>query len=437
MEANAFYVNTDQIKVAEGLPRVRTELGKIKELASSIKQFGQLQPVVINQNYELIAGGRRLEACKEANVQVLVLFKDTIDPLTMREMELEENIQRKALTPAEELGAVAELHRLKQTKYGETSFGPKATGWDIGDTANLLGRDVSGIAKDLLLAKALANFPQLAECKTKSEIQKAVKAIGKVQARLNALDKFEEGAKSVEQVQLIHGDALEHLSLQPDSSVNVLFTDPPYGIDIDKTQMSLGGKTGGGLNSAGFKFDDCEEGALLLYAKLASESFRFVKPGGFAFVFVAPSMFAKVRLFFGAVGWDVGQRPVIWIKRESGQNNSPDRWFSSAYEMILFARREESELILQGQPDWIQCDPVSVASKTHVAEKPVKLIKELLARCAYPGAVVYDPFMGSGSTIEAALELKMKAIGVDKLIESYSAACERVAKWKEARGAKP
>lgn len=437
MEAQLLYADTESIKVMEGLPRVRTDMGKIKELAESIKRFGQLQPVVINRNYELIAGGRRLEACKEAGVKVLVVFKDTVNPLTMREMELEENIQRKALTPAEELSAVAELHRLKQTKHGETTFGPKATGWDIGDTANLLGRDVSGVAKDLLLAKALANFPQLAECKTKSEIQKAVKAISKVQARLSALDKFEEGAKSVEQVKLIHGDALEYLSLQPDSSVDVLFTDPPYGIDIDKTQISLGGKTGGGLNTAGFKFDDAEEGALLLYAKLAAESFRFVKSRGFAFVFVAPSMFSKVRLFFSAVGWDVGQRPVIWIKRESGQNNSPERWFSSAYEMILFARREESELILQGQPDWIQCDPVSVASKTHVAEKPVRLIKELLARCAYPGATVLDPFMGSGSTIEAALDLKMNVVGVDKLVESYSAACERVAKWKEARGAKP
>jgi DNA modification methylase len=437
MEAQALYVNTEEIKVAEDLPRVRTDLGKIKDLAASIKQFGQLQPIVINRNYELIAGGRRLEACKVAQVKALVIFKDTIDQLTMREMELEENIQRKQLTPSEELTAVAELHRLKQDKYGETTYGPKAGGWDIGDTASLLGRDVSGVAKDLLLAKALAQFPGLAECKTKSEMQKAVKALTNVQRRLEGLEKFEEVSKSVDQAKLIRGDALEHLDLQPDSSVDVLFTDPPYGIDISTLQMGLGGKTGNELNTAGFNFDDSEERALMLYATLARESFRFVKATGFAFVFVAPSMFPKVRLFFAAVGWDVGQRPIIWTKRESGQNNQPERWFSSCYEMLLFARKEESKLLIQGQPDWIQCDPVSIASKVHTAEKPVKLIKELISRCAYPGSVVFDPFMGSGSTIEAALELRMQGIGIELGIEAYSAACERIAKWKENKGAKP
>lgn len=437
MEAETLYVEPKEIKVAENLARVRSDLGKIKDLAASIKQFGQLQPIVINRNMELICGGRRLEACREAKVKALVIFKDTLDPLTMREMELEENIQRKSLTPAEELTAVAELHRLKQDKYGETSFGPKAGGWDIGDTAGLLGRDVSGVAKDLLLAKALAQFPGLAECKTKSEMSKAVKALTSVQNRLAGLEKFEEVSKSVEQAQLIRGDALEHMCLQPDSSVDVLFTDPPYGIDITALQMGLGGKTGSDTNTAGFTFDDSEERALMLYATLARESFRFVKETGFAFVFVAPSMFPKVRLFFSAVGWDVGQRPIIWVKRESGQNNQPERWFSSCYEMILFARKEESKLILQGQPDWIQCDPVSIASKVHTAEKPVKLIKELLSRCAYPGATIYDPFMGSGSTVEATLELRMQGIGCELLLEAYSAACERVAKWKENKGAKP
>jgi DNA modification methylase len=437
MEAETIYVEVTQIKVAENLARVRTDLGKIKELAASLKQFGQLQPIVINRNYELIAGGRRLEACREANIKALVIFKDTVDPLRMREMELEENIQRKSLNPSEELMAVAELHRLKQSIHGETTFGPNAKGWDIGDTANSLGRDVSGVAKDLLLAKALAMFPGLAECKTKSEMQKAVKALTSVQTRLAGLEKFEESAKNVEQAQLIRGDALDHLSLRPDESVDVLFTDPPYGIDIGSLQMGLGGETGNKLNTAGFSFDDSEERALLLYAELARESFRFVKPGGFALVFIAPSMFPKVRLFFSAVGWDVGQRPFVWVKRESGQNNQPDRWFSSCYEMILFARKEESKLVIQGQPDWIQCDPVSIAKKVHTAEKPVQLIKELLSRCAYPGSVVFDPFMGSGSTIEAALELRMQGIGVELGIEAYSAACERIAKWKENKGAKP
>jgi len=121
-------VSPFDVKVKDGMPRLRKELGKIKDLAESFKKFGQLQPIVCNREMELIAGGRRLAACIDAEMDVKIVFADTVDPYEMREMELEENIQRKALTPAEEIQAISELHNLKQTLYGETTQG-KEGGW--------------------------------------------------------------------------------------------------------------------------------------------------------------------------------------------------------------------------------------------------------------------------------------------------------------------
>jgi ParB/RepB/Spo0J family partition protein len=160
------------IKVKDGLPRLRKELGKIKDLVESFVKFGQLQPIVCNRQMELIAGGRRLVACIEASMDVKVVFADTVDPIIMREMELEENIQRKALTAAEEIMAISELHNLKRLIHGETVQGTGG-GWTIEQTADTIGKTRTSVIGDLALAKALEDFPVLAECKTKSDIKRA------------------------------------------------------------------------------------------------------------------------------------------------------------------------------------------------------------------------------------------------------------------------
>jgi hypothetical protein len=51
-----------------------------------------------------------------------------------------------------------------------------------------------------------------------------------------------------------------------------------------------------------------------------------------------------------------------------------------------------------------------------------------------PGDSVNDPFMGSGSTIEAACDLRMFANGTDIGIESYASAVDRMVQWKKKQG---
>lgn len=90
--------------------RRRKDLGDIEALAESIKQYGLMQPIAIDKECRLIAGGRRLAACK-------LLGWDNIetndyDALTDRElrlMELEENIQRKDLTAEERSRNLVEI----------------------------------------------------------------------------------------------------------------------------------------------------------------------------------------------------------------------------------------------------------------------------------------------------------------------------------------
>lgn len=422
-------VNPLTINVRDGLPRLRKDMGKIKDLIESFTKFGQLQPIVCNREMELIAGGRRLVACIESNIDVKVVFADTVDPILMREMELEENIQRKALTAAEELMAVSELHNLKRLLHGETTQGREG-GWTIEQTAESIGKTRSSVAGDLTLAQALVDFPILAECKTKSDIKRAVKGLQRISDSISALDTYEEEMKGkTDRFEFYNNDCVLFMKQMKDKSVDVLFTDPPYGIDIHDITIGLGGHTGSTVTTSGFKYEDGFEESMTLINEIAVQGSRIVKDTGFAIVFCAISNFWIIRSMFDNAGWNCSQRPIIWIKNESGQNNAPSKWMSAGYESALFARKLDSRIVIEGKVDWVQHPNVIPSLRIHQAEKPVPIIKELLSRVALPGAVIFDPFAGSASTLEAALDLKMYPIGVELSVESFAVARTRLVNY--------
>lgn len=427
-------VDPTAIKVKEGLERIRTEMGDIKKLSGSFDKYGQMQTVLVNRNLELIAGGRRLAACLETKHRVKVLFSDITDPIIMREMELEENIQRKSLTAAEEIMAISELHELKQKIHGETTLG-KEGGWTMQQTAETIGKTRASVSENLDLAEALKNFPVLGTCKTKSDIKRAMKGLRRISESVTAITEYEKTVQNTKELYALHHvDCLEFMKTIKDKSVDVLFTDPPYGIDIHKTQIALGGKTGGELTTAGFKYNDDFDESMRKIQILATESARFVKDNGFAVVFCAVSNFWIVRPIFEAAGWDCSRRFIVWGKNDSGQNNAPDKWMTAGYETMLFARKIDSKLVLEGKVDLIQVPNVTPSKRIHHAEKPVLLLKEVLSRLCLPGAVVVDPFVGSCALIEAAIELKLFPIGCEHLLEAYSTGKQRIINYLKAKG---
>lgn len=428
-----FELSPNDITIHKDLPRRRKDLGEIEKMMESINKYGQFQPIIINRNKELIMGGRRLAACTMLAIKVRACYKDTIDPLLMRELELEENLQRKNFTPAEECLAVEALVNLKQEKYGKPTRG-KEGGFTLTDAAETIGKTKGNVIESLQIAEMLKSFPDLAKAKTKSEIKKAYKGLQRIEQNITALSDYENTIKDEEKFSIINANALEHMQVVKDGSIDLLFTDPPYGIDISNIAMTTGGRTGGDLTGTGIKYDDSEENAIDLYHALAKESYRFTSDSAHALIFCAPSHFQTVKtLFFGA-GWLCSERPLIWIKQASGQNNQPDYWFSSAYEMLLFARKPESKVVIPGRPDWLQCDIVTSGNKVHQAEKPVGLCKELISRVALPGQKLYDPFAGSGAILEAGCKMKLISLGCELAIESYASALARMIKWSKNNG---
>ena len=99
------------------LDRQRLDLGDIADLAESIQRYGLIQPIVINQDKRLIAGGRRLAAhIKLGRDTIPVVYRETLSTDELHELELEENIKRKEMTWQERCLNINKIHELKSQR---------------------------------------------------------------------------------------------------------------------------------------------------------------------------------------------------------------------------------------------------------------------------------------------------------------------------------
>lgn len=114
-----------EIEPNKGQPRKNFNEDALEELADSIKQFGLIQPLVVQKRdgyYEIITGERRWRAAKKAGLkEVPVIIRDYTDE-EMMEIALIENLQREDLNPIEEAQAYKKLindYKLKQDEIAE------------------------------------------------------------------------------------------------------------------------------------------------------------------------------------------------------------------------------------------------------------------------------------------------------------------------------
>lgn len=420
-----FFTDPLKIKVREGLERYRKDVKKLNKLKESITKFEQFHPILVTKDLELIAGGRRLAACIALNKEVMCIDRGNLTDLELREIELEENLQREDLSPAEEAIATADLHKIKQEIYGESTSGREG-GWTLEKTAETISMTKGSVIDAIEIAAAVEEFPELKDCKTKTDIKRAAKMIQRTVLRAQKTEEHERAIKNIrDTIKVEFKDALTHMKTIPDNSIDLLLTDPLYEIQVDEIKRGSG-DTPGGLSNVGYKIKDDKTDFSVL-RQLALDSIRFTKTTSLAYIFVAPEHFQTVRNIFIDVGWDCYVKPLIWFKPNAGQCNVPLKWPASSYEMILYARRTEAQLIKLGQRDVLTYSTVTGTNKTHDYEKPVELLEELIIRSVYPGSILYDPFMGSGSSIIAGMRQKLLCFGCDNNKDAYNATLSRIA----------
>jgi ParB/RepB/Spo0J family partition protein len=129
--------------------RQRGELGDLSSLETSIKEIGQIQPIVVRRENDLVVlmvGGRRLKACANLGIAVRAEFWEDLDPISAKIIELEENIRRDDISWRDRAKATDEIHRL---------FKLTEPDWTLQKTAKRLGETPTWISRILTVFKNL------------------------------------------------------------------------------------------------------------------------------------------------------------------------------------------------------------------------------------------------------------------------------------------
>ncbi len=108
-------VNINDIKIKK---RVRRDLGDLEALKNSLRTYGLLNPITLNNKYELIAGERRLQAAKQLGwTNINAVIQNNLSEVEELEMEIEENNQRKEFTREELLDGYKRLEKLRNPTF--------------------------------------------------------------------------------------------------------------------------------------------------------------------------------------------------------------------------------------------------------------------------------------------------------------------------------
>lgn len=393
------YRKVEEIIVGERMRKLISK-EKLLELEESLKTFGFINPISITADGRLIAGFRRLRAAAEiyesgcsipgcpAGMVPVSVFSTT--ELRAKELELEENIRRHDMTWKEVARSTAELHRLRQAENPD---------WRPLDTAKEIGlTKTDAVHRRLILAEYLDN-PKVAGAPSESAAFKILKK--ELETEFRAIQAVRGESELPEGIVIECMDAEVGIkTMVPKGSVDLILTDPPYGIGADKLHFR-------GAYPHGYA-DTWEEAALAI-ARAMREATAACKDEAHCYIFGDITRFSFLSELMDSLGWEVWPRPLIWAKT-TGTAPDANHGPLYSYEAILYAYRGGREVV-QSKLDVIHV-PIP-QDKDHPAQKPLELIKDLMSRSVRPGNVVLDPFCGSAVVAKAALEMHCRAYCFD------------------------
>ncbi len=388
------------IKIPE---RFRIEYGDLRDLGESLKNKGQLQTILVHKEpdgtYELIAGARRLLACQQSEIETVeCLVKEGLTHVQKRELEIEENIKRKEFTFIEEVKWKEELKNIYEEKNRPGPFSRGIRTGGVAAVAAKLKESEANVVRDLELAEGLRIFPELKNEKNKASAYKKYKQL---ESQIMFEVMADRKKDTIPNLQLIHGDACEEIKNVKGESVNLIITDPAWGVSNDESQA---------LSDSLETFDDSPETAFSTLRRIAPELFRVAATQSHMYMFFATKFYTQVFGVLLSAGWETEPIPLIWYKK-TANNIYPYQKFSPVYETIFFCKKGSRNLTRPSAAVFEYSPP---SSKIHPNQKPIELLKEFVEISSSPNEVVLDPFAGSGSTGLAALGLKRKAILIEK-----------------------
>ncbi len=430
----------ESIKIGEikydDTTRIRKDLNEtgILELMESFKNVGQITPIVITRNRELVAGRRRIEAARRLGWQeIRAEFYEELDPLTRMIVEYDENDKRHNLTWQENANAIERIHRAQHEADRAKGYDDKH--WSISDTARSLGRSVGAVSEDLILAGALsneriANRPSrrgaLDTFKRERELI-LVRELARRRAESMGLGLDDSSSTNLTGGVIYNKDCRELLKSIAPESIDLVIIDPPWGIDFSRASQ---------WNRKWVPtYDDTEPKVREMLLETFPLLYKVLKTTSHIYCFypIQESQWWVEALT--SAGFIIRQRPLIWFKVGSQSITDTYTTFLPSYESILWGfkagasdiRRFFSRPISEGQ-GWPR-EP----TLWHENSKPVDMLGKWIETSSEINEVVLDCFGGGGSTAAAAFSLGRYYISCELDPINYKKSVERLRALEERK----
>jgi modification methylase len=244
--------------------------------------------------------------------------------------------------------------------------------------------------------------------------------------------------------EILMGDCIAEMARLPDKSVDMIFADPPYNLQLGGDLFRPEGSRVDAVDDDWDKFD-----SLAAYDDFTrewlAEARRILKDNGTIWVIGSyHNIFRVGTLLQDAEFWILND--VIWRKANPMPNFRGTR-FTNAHETLIWCAKDEKARYtfnyramkalnddLQMRSDWVLpiCSGQERAKdedgvKAHPTQKPEALLYRILLACTKPGDVVLDPFFGTGTTGAVARRLGRRWIGIEREPSYVQVAKQRIA----------
>ena len=332
---------------------------QIIKLRSSLREFGFVNPIIIDRDFNVIAGHGRLMAAKEEGInEVPCVFADFLTDAQKKAYILADN--RMAM----DAGWDEELLKIEMEELQNLGYDLEFTGFDEKELADLFGVDDKEVKEDefdLTAALEKASFVERGD----------VWFVGKHKLMCGDATSSEDVAKLME-----------------DKKANLILTDPPYNVAF---------KSSDGLTIQNDSMDnnDFYEFLYLSFKNMADH----LENGGAAYVFHADTEGLNFRKAFIDAGFHLAGC-CIWVKDSLVLGRSDYQW---QHEPVLYG------FMQNGKHPWYSDRKQTTIwnfdkpkkNSNHPTSKPLDLLAYPINNSTQANAIVIDTFGGSGSTLMA------------------------------------
>jgi DNA modification methylase len=390
--------------------------GQIEKIAESYRKFRMINPLLVNKKYEVIAGHGRLESAKRANLtHVPIIMIEHLTPAETRAYRILDN-RIAELSEWNESALAIELHYLVQAELKcEIDFSPEIVGFLSPEIdLRLHGMTGDGNEPPSVLLDTASSVPNI--------------------SKLGDLWKLGRH-------RLLCGNSLEqacHDRLLRRVDVRLVSTDPPFNIAID------GFASGNGtVKHANFVMGSGEMSSKefedFLYKAIA-KSIAHLDDGCCVYVFMDWRHDRELQA--AARRCELTQLNLcVWTKNVAGMGS----FYRSQHELVFVykkgktSHRNNIQLGKFGRnrsnvwnyPSANMSKEGRKALKDHPTPKPVTMIADIIRDTTKTNEVVFDPFMGGGTTLIAAEKTNRICYGIE-LDPKYMDVCIR--RWQALTG---